>query len=499
MRYRGEHPGVSAVLLGILLAAVIYVPEIICMFQKPDTLIGRSGLEQAEHYCFLLVFTHLTALLLIPLVSFFFEAVYKWKHGEALISLKFRIPIVLVLMTGYALLLPRNSAFRMQLQNRDDSAVPLVQAVRFWADLRADLESGSTTEIPETQVKLDLHDYVYKSLLTGRGKRRATKHHELECGICRENGSLIAQISMSDGKALENSIFPLMPHSFHLYEKSGLVADIDGKQRAEFKQADSLIELTFDYDRGILQRELLCEDEDTLPDLILRTAMDGEMAGSTRINGMTVMPFKPMIPGHAEAWVEMKKGLHETERVSNLITYDQTEYVAETLPDRGPHHAELTETDGKPVLHDETYGFSMTLPAESECKILDQPAGEVSFGSNRDILRSTRTDGCRFELAVLKRPWFQSYSDAVTLEPGVDNEASSYHIRYGSNGYTLKNEERRGEWRVQYWKTDQNDDLILALYPLTELQYLRVLYLCNGAEQQQAALAMLDSLHPLPS
>lgn len=229
-------------------------------------------------------------------------------------------------MLMYMILFPKVSQFDVLAINNGYYRYPLFQAAMLCRDISRDLMDDETITYDADIVELKTTNVQYKvSQRRGKYHYRSRTISNFEYGIYDKNGKLLGQISRTDHSALSKGLFKYLPHSVEKYKHSGLIKSIDGKETAS--SAPIEIELQFDYEEGVLRRELLCDDEELLPDMVLAITMDGEYTIGPRINGLTEIAYKPMIPGHFEAWAELREKNKPSEVISNVIVYDRTEYA----------------------------------------------------------------------------------------------------------------------------------------------------------------------------
>lgn len=268
----------------------------------PATAIGTAGLLQVRAYCARLLLSHLLMVLSIPVLLWLYVLIFRAVDHKELFSKRTQAVLSCIAMAAYSLGYPWGFGFAQQAAANGYPSHPLLQAAMLWRDTGRDLQSQ------DAQTETDL---LY------------LEHTGETCCIYDSTEHMLGQITDSDYGMLSQRMLWHLPHQIETYRHSGLVRSIDG----DTEQPVIRIALEFDYDAGVLRRELLCEDEDTLPELRLWTTMDGEYAGGGRINGRTEIEFKPMVPGHAEAWVILCPTGQPSVVVSNVIVYDQTEYV----------------------------------------------------------------------------------------------------------------------------------------------------------------------------
>lgn len=485
--------------IGILLMPIFFADA-----NEPHTLIGREGLLQVRDYCIGLLVSNLIPILAVPLGMELIALLRRKMEGEATFSLKWRIPISIGILILYYAVFPYRIAMEMQTREYYKGKPALVRAAMLLHDVCEDLNAGGTQAAANGTVKLESVDYTYTyTSKTGRFSHETKTGHEMEHGLFAKNGDLIGQVSAADKKTLSDSLFPYLEHEITVYPNSKLIASIDGVYALSVPPLENTIELTYDYDAGVIRRDLLCENEDELPEMYLCSEMDveglseTEHGGKEQINNKTALAFKPMVPGTARAWVEIRLEKGGTQRISNIIEYTQTEHVAEPLPERGKHVAVITQKDGKNLLTDETYHFTLTYPAEVTLTLIDREAEDTGFGTDRDLALTEDNPLVYFGLYALERPWSKSYSEANEVMPGIESEMGWRKHQF-KDEYTLIKEERRGKWYTQEWKVDNNTTCIEAMYPLTDLQYLEARFLYADADGKNAARAVMDSITVTP-
>ena len=317
--------GLTALILSPVVTTVMLVPFFICDKLYPETAVGISGLEQVRTYCIAMVLSYLGAMLLLPVLFWLYCALYRVMCKEDFFSRKGRIITDVIVMVLYIIAFPRVSQFDVQARENGYPDFPLIQTCMLWHDINKDLRGQESVSTAKDTVELGVVNVHYKVRSGGKYSSRMRTITNMEYGLYDANDNLLGQLAQADYNTLSKGIFRYIPHSIETFSHSGLIKSIDGEE--EITPQPFQIELAFDYDAGFLRRELLCEDEELLPDMVLWTTMDGEYAGSNRINGQTEIRFKPMIPGHAEAWIELRPERGASSVISNVITYDQTAYV----------------------------------------------------------------------------------------------------------------------------------------------------------------------------
>ncbi|MBR5371535.1 MAG: hypothetical protein IK130_04900 [Oscillospiraceae bacterium] len=494
----------SLILLLIVSVTIFLIPVFANDLLTPDTMIGKTGLKQVHQYAGMLLFTYLGSALIIPAAIELDAHIRRKREGEPLLTAVWRIPISVVLTLSYLLLYPKTSAAEMQSQSLTDSSYVIVRMAVLYGETGKDLRENETVPLGTIPVQIQQKSYKY-TLTTGSSYTgyRTESAFEHETGLFTESDILIGQITGNESGKVRRSAFPYQKHTIETYKHSGLIASVDGLGQFPYSgKWEDMITLTYDYDAGVLRRELLCEDESTMPDMHLKIQMDSDEFGSSEgghqiINGLTAIAFKPMIPGKAKAWIEfLDKGIG-WQRVSNIIEYTQTDYVYQTLPDRGDHIAASTTDGFGTVLTDETYRFQLTYPAKYQLKILHEEAEDTGFGSDREILETAEGGEMHFGFYALERPWSKPVSEAYEVQPGIDSEMDDRR-RQLSNGRTLLSETREGEWRVQEWETDDGASVVLAMYPLTDVQYLEARFAYRGAEYRAEIGQIMHSLTVMP-
>lgn len=479
---------------------VLLIPLFMTNPCKPEVMVGLEGLTQTKRYCGMLVLSHLISALLIPAGIELCALIRRKLDDGALLSLMWRIPIEIILCAAYLLMFPRSTYVELQSQLKHDSGT-LFRAAELYFDTAKDLDKQETAIQKDISVTLQQFDfkYTYQRRSGGRYSRPKTETaHEYEYGICNRAGKAIAQITVREYKSLQNTAFEYNPHTLTIYKNSGLLAAIDGADTVPNTKQEDLVKLTYDYDAGVIRRELLCENEEAMPTMYLHIELDsaefGEESGSREIvNGKTMLAFKPMVPGTGRAWVEMVTETGERVRVSNIIEYEQTEYVAAVLPVRGAHIAQITQQGDHKLLTDATYHFTLTYPAELALNILDVDAEDTGFGTDRTLVKTADNDTLMFGLYALERPWSRSYSEAYEVPLGIDSEMDSRKLSLKKTRDLLR-EYREGEWRVQEWTIDDVNFAMVAMYPLTDLQYLECRFTYHDLSTSDTARSILKSI-----
>lgn len=316
--------GIASLVVFPVAMIVVIAPLLICEKIYPVTAIGTEGLEQVKQYCLVFVLSHVISMLLIPILFWLHNLICRALSHEGYLSRKVRIIIDVPLMALYILGFPRVSEFDLQAMENGYTELPVIQSAMLYSDISKDLKTNESICKEHTMTDLQIVSFTYQVRKSRRSFSTRTVSH-WEYGLYDESGNLLGQIARKDYNTLEQGMFTYLPHSVEIYPNSGLIKSIDGKEFAENQPIE--IELEFDYDAGVLRRELLCEEEELLPEMRLWTTMDGEYAGGHRINGMTEIRFKPMVPGHAEAWVELRMEGKAPVIISNIIEYDQAVYV----------------------------------------------------------------------------------------------------------------------------------------------------------------------------
>lgn len=318
--------GIAAIAILPASVIVLIAPLIISAKLYPETAIGAQGLLSVRKYCLVFIFSHTAAMLLIPVLLWGYTTFYKALTHEEYMRSKTKIIVSVAFMLLYIIIFPKVSQFDVLAINNGYYKYPLFQATMLCRDINRDLKEDETITYDTDIVELKTTNVQYKvSERRGKYHYKSKTISNFEYGIYDKNGELLGQISRADHSALSNGLFKYLPHRIETYMNSGLIKSIDGKETAA--SAPIEIELVFDYEAGVLRRELLCDDEELLPDMVLAITMDGEYTIGPRINGLTEIAYKPMIPGHFEAWAELRVKNKPSEVISNVIVYDQTEYV----------------------------------------------------------------------------------------------------------------------------------------------------------------------------
>lgn len=262
----------------------------------PATAVGAAGLMQVRRYCMFFLLSHLLLLLPgIPLLFRLYMLIYRAVNHRFPFSGKAWAAVSILAAAVCLFTFPYHFRYAQQADANGYSSHPLIQAGILWQAVNKDLQQ------PESRAE------------TGVIEVKAS-------GIYAQDGCFLSQISAQDEQTLSQGIFPYLPHRIETYRCSGLIKSIDGTESAE--QPATVIKLTYDEDAGILRRELLCTDEEMLPDLHLQITADGEPEIGQRINGRTEIDFKPMFPGYYELWVELWGKPYSAEVISNVIEFE---------------------------------------------------------------------------------------------------------------------------------------------------------------------------------
>lgn len=315
--------------LVIFPAAIIIMvsPYFISEKMYPDTAIGTEGLREVKKYCLAFILSYIVSLLLIPVLCWLFALIYRAVSHKKLFSRKGFILTALFFMIAYITIWEPISKFDLQAKRNKYGKIPIVQAVRLYLDVNKDLKGDENTETKYdiAYLKGTVFRYAFPYRFRHNGYRPSITT-VYEFGLYDKRGRLIGQISTDDNNKLSEGAFIYVPHRIETFKHSGLIKSIDGNETAEHEPV--MIELTFDHDAGVLRRELICDNENIMPEMRLWTTMNGEFAGGLKVNGRTEMDFKPMIPGHAEAWIELRPDNKPAIIISNVIEYDQTKFVS---------------------------------------------------------------------------------------------------------------------------------------------------------------------------
>lgn len=305
---------------------ITLVPLFIEDQMYPVTAIGTAGLENVKKYCIAFILSRIISILLVPVCLWVFDVIYRALSHEQLFTKKVRMVIIVIITVIYIISTPHVLKFELQARQNDYHKFPLVKAAMLCLDINKDHRSNESLSKERDMIYLKTTDFQYKvPVRQGRFSYGTSTINDFEYGIYDESGNLLGQISREDYYILSKGVFQYIPHRIETYPYSGLIKTIDDIEIINYKPVE--IELTFDYDEGVLRRELLCEDEETLPEMLLQIAIDGEHSVAGRINSRTEISFKPRIPGHFEAWIELCPENGSSFVISNVIEYDQTEYL----------------------------------------------------------------------------------------------------------------------------------------------------------------------------
>lgn len=305
---------------------IMLIPLFIEDQMYPVTAIGTAGLENVKKYCIAFILTRIISILLVPVWLWIFDVIYRALSHEQLFTKKVRMVIIVIITVIYIISTPHVLKFELQARQNGYHKFSLVKAAMLSLDINKDLRSNESHSKEKDMIYLKTTDFQYKvPVRQGRFSYGTNTVNDFEYGIYDESENLLGQISREDYHILSKGVFQYVPHRIETYQYSGLIKTIDDSEVVENKPIK--IELTFDYDEGILRRELLCEDEEVLPDMRLQITIDGEHSFAGRINSRTEISFKPRIPGHFEAWIELCPKNGYSVVISNVIEYDQTKYV----------------------------------------------------------------------------------------------------------------------------------------------------------------------------
>ena len=316
-----------SVAIFILVILLFFLPLYLGDALRPETMIGEAGLKAVRKYCGMLLLVHVGAAILVPLTIESIARYHRKRNGKPFLSAFWRIPITVILTGAYLIFYPKVTHVELQTEGGTQSTFALVRAASLWMDAGKDLRNQTTVSLGTVPVDVKQVRYEY-TYTTGSSRYSFStrKGYENEMGIFAKNGELIAQIGYAEAGKVKRSAFPYQQHSIELYEHSKMLASVDGlHQFTGTGKWEDMITLTYDYDAGVIRRELFNDNEkETVPEMRLHLEIETatekmQSGGNTIVNGQTKLQFKPLIPGIGRAWIEMQVANATWERVSNII------------------------------------------------------------------------------------------------------------------------------------------------------------------------------------
>ena len=375
----------------------------------PETYIGMAGLTQIRRYLYLRFFGNIVlaaAVFLCPLLG---GVVYRAiKRGEDYLSRRFRLIVGGVLAVLVILLAPCGSlefgghAYQ-QMEMNGYRGLPLMKVGAMILDIEKDMKEGETTLYTDQTCTVQTVDYVSHT------RKHGTSHHFV--WYLKRDGFPCGELSRQNRAAITGNTFEYAPHDVAVYKNSGLIASIDGAETLEFPPMEALITLTYDDEAGRIHRTLL-PNEDSV-ELTGIVTMDGEIVSTQRIPaGEAEIIFDPAVKGEFTYYIEMGN-----ERVSNVITVIREEDdLGPELPVRGRHKATVEENGDVLRYTDETYGFSLDLPASLVLDIKHVSAKTAQMGSDRELAETIEDEDMFLSMKALERPWFSGEETAAHIE-----------------------------------------------------------------------------------
>ena len=376
---------------------------------SPETYIGTAGLTQIRRFLYLRFFGSIAlaaAVFLCPLLG---GVVYRAvKQGEDYLSRRFRLIVGGVLAVLVILLAPCGSMefgghVCQQMEMNGYRGLPLMKTAAMILAVEKDLAEGETTLYTDQTCTVQTVDYVSKT------RRHGTTHHFV--WYLKRDGFPCGELSQQDKAAITHNTFAYATHDVAVFTHSGLIASIDGAETLDFPPLEALITLTYDEEAGRIHRTLL-PNEDAV-ELSSIVTMDGEIVSTQRVPaGEETIIFDPAVKGEFTFYLEMGQ-----QRVSNVITVVRTEDdPGPVLPVRGRHKAKTEENGDVLRYTDETYGFSLDLPAGLVLDIKHVSAKTAEMGSDRELAETIEDVDMFLSMKALERPWYSGEETAAHIE-----------------------------------------------------------------------------------
>ena len=455
--------------IGFLEGMVIFLGSILpwavifslIQFHAPETFIGTEGLQQVRTYLYWEFFGTIGmgicaagAVLLSGLVS--------KSHRISVLRCIGAVVFGILLMT----VITEHTRFHTQTKKNAYFGFTLMKTAALLTDIEKDLQEQKTIMLPESEYQLTVYQYIYQ-------KTRGDSYRVSEYALNQED-TPIAQVSLKDYARFRDSIFFSGTHDIWLYEHSGLIAQIDDREITDFVSAESTYHIIYDEEAGFIRKEVF-DFENSLDTLQLVFELDGEIMERRNVAGESEMVFRPLIPGTFTAYLEMRWN-NSIRQVSNTLTYVSEEFPVTENP---PHKAESITKNGVTHYFDETYQFSLDIPADIEMQIFDSDFTPArGYDDDRNLARSQDNPELFVDIIVTKsmiRYSAQEYLDqlklslngkpAVLEEDTAPNEISGCYVYrdYGTAKgitciYAVPGTEQRVRTyiRLEYLFSDEN-------------------------------------------
>ena len=304
--------------------AVLYISEFVVKDKfAPETLIGAEGLFQMKKYCISLIEYHVAGVVFIFILTMFATWLFRRLSGGGGFTRRTSIIAAAVLATGWLLLFPMYTGCDVQAELAGCKGISMWRVTKLLTKINEDIDSAEKEIAYSGKPKFAHYSYKHSR------HRSSREWYEDEYSFITSFEKPIGQISRGDMKALDQGIYRYADHEFKVYRNSRIIAEIDSVDSVDDISQD-VITLTYDTDTSTVYRDIICEDESELPLLYWVVKENGRIVGDSPANNDTDYYIHRVVPSKCEIWIEARDlARDKTIRVSNVITYEQTEYLNE--------------------------------------------------------------------------------------------------------------------------------------------------------------------------